>query len=572
MSGVGVVTAAVRRSLAGENIVLALVAAAAGVLALMPVARLAVTAFWPTGDFTLEPFLAEVGTRAALRALGHSLVTSLVSGFGALVIGTLVALAAALTDIRAVRLIAFLFVLSTLVAPQVTALAFLTLTGPSSPILNTLGLAPQPGSVNPLLGATGIIGVLSLHHAPLVFVTVRAGLRNIPRDVIEAARAAGDPPLRVLRIVVLPLLRPYLVAAAALAFVAGVGNFGIPALLGMPVHYYTLPTLIYQELSSSGPTVLAEVAALSMLVAMFALVGLALSLAAGPRRVARLAALAPAERVFRLGRLRGLVELALWALVTVVLVLPVVSLLTAALVPAYGVPLTWATATFDNFVEVVVRQQVTARALRNSALYATTAALLLAGFAIPCAHALDRRGGRLGRFAETAFELPYALPGIVLAIAMILLFLRPLPVIGISLYATPAIIIVAYLSRFATLAIKAPIAAIRQMPRDLEEAARSCGAGYVRRLLTIVTPVAAPAAAAGGLLVFLIAFNELTVSALLWSAGTETIGVVLFNLEDGGYATLAAAVAIVAICVITLVMLALDGFGRYLPRGVVPWR
>ena len=51
-----------------------------------------------------------------------------------------------------------------------------------------------------------------------------------------------------------------------------------------------------------------------------------------------------------------------------------------------------------------------------------------------------------------------------------------LPVIGISLYATPAIIIVAYLSRFATLAIKAPIAAIRQMPRDLEEAARSCGA------------------------------------------------------------------------------------------------
>jgi iron(III) transport system permease protein len=79
---------------------------------------------------------------------------------------------------------------------------------------------------------------------------------------------------------------------------------------------------------------------------------------------------------------------------------------------------------------------------------------------------------------------------------MILLFLKPLPLIGISLYATAAIIIVAYLSRFATLAIKAPIAAIRQMPKDLEEAARSCGAGYARRLATVVVPIAAPAAAA----------------------------------------------------------------------------
>jgi len=566
------VTRLVLKRVEGEHVVLVLIAIAAAVLALLPLVRLAVTAFWPVGTFDLEPFLSAVGTRSAMRALGRSVETSLVGGVGALVIGTAVALAAALTDMRAVRPVAFLFVLSALVAPQVTALAFLTLTGPASPILNAFGLAPPPGSANPLMGAAGIIALLSLHHAPLVFVTVRAGLRNIPRDVIEAARVSGDPPLRVLRLVVLPLLTPYLVAAAALAVVAGVGNFGIPALLGMPVNYYTLPTLIYLELSSSGPSVLVEVAALSMLVAMFTLVGLAMSFASGRKRQARLAALAPGERVFRLGRWRLPVELGLWALVTVVLALPLVSLLAAALVPTYGVALSPSTITFDNFVEVVFRQQVTARALRNSAIFAATAAFVLAVSSVPCAHALDRRGGPFGRFVESAFELPFALPGVVLAIAMILLFLKPLPILGFSLYATPAIIIVAYLSRFATMALKAPVAAIRQMPKDLEEAARSCGAGYARRLLTVVTPIAAPAAAAGGLLVFLTAFNELTVSALLWSAGTETFGVVLFNLEEGGYATLAAAVAVVAIAVITTVMLALDAFGRHLPRGVVPWR
>ena len=561
-----------QRRIAGEQVVLALVVAAVAVLALLPVGRLAVSAFWPNGAFDPGLLWAEIATRAAARALWHSLETSIAGGLGALAVGTLAALAVALTDLRAARLAAFLLLLSMLMAPQVTALAFLTLTGPSSPVLNALGIAPAPGSPNPLLGRGGIVALLALHHAPLVFVMVRAGLRNIPRDVVEAARAAGDGPAGVLRRVVLPLLRPYLVGAAALAFVAGVGNFGIPALLGMPVGYFTLPTLIYLNLTSSGPGVLAEVAALSMLVAVVALAGLVPSLAATRGPDARLAALAPAERVFRLGAWRLPAELALWAFVAVALVLPVVSLVTAALVPAYGVPLSFATATFDNFVEVVGRQQVTARALRNSALFAGTAALLLAGLAIPFAHALDRRGGRFGRIVETAFELPYALPGIVLAIAMILLFLRPLPFIGVSLYATSAIIVVAYVARFATLAFKAAMAAIRQMPADLEEAARACGARYGRRLATVVVPIAAPAAAAGGLLVFLTAFNELTVSALLWSAGTETLGVVLFNLEDGGYATLAAAVAIVAIGVVALAMLALDLLGRQLPRGVIPWR
>jgi iron(III) transport system permease protein len=147
-----------------------------------------------------------------------------------------------------------------------------------------------------------------------------------------------------------------------------------------------------------------------------------------------------------------------------------------------------------------------------------------------------------------------------------------LPLLNISLYATPAIIIVAYLARFGALALKAPAAAIAQLPRDLEEAAAAAGAGYLRRIRTIVAPLAAPAAVAGGLIVFLTAFNELTVSALLWSAGTETMGVVLYNLEDGGYATLASAVGVVSIVVVTLAMLVIDRLGRRLPRGVVPWR
>ena len=78
--------------------------------------------------------------------------------------------------------------------------------------------------------------------------------------------------------------------------------------------------------------------------------------------------------------------------------------------------------------------------------------------------------------------------------------------------------------------------------------------------------------AAGALLAFLLAFGELTVSALLWTAGTETVGVVLYSLEEAGLASQAAAIGTVTVLVVAGVMLALEGFGRRLPSGTLPWR
>jgi iron(III) transport system permease protein len=158
----------------------------------------------------------------------------------------------------------------------------------------------------------------------------------------------------------------------------------------------------------------------------------------------------------------------------------------------------------------------------------------------------------------------------VLAIACILLFLRPLPILGVSLYGTPFIILFAYLARFLPMALKAPAAAVAQIPPDQEEAARICGARFGRRLRTIVLPAIAPAAAAGGLLVFLTAFNELTVSALLWSAGTETVGVALFSLEEAGLASEAAAVAVTATALVAAVMLLLDRLAAGCRRACCP--
>ena len=89
---------------------------------------------------------------------------------------------------------------------------------------------------------------------------------------------------------------------------------------------------------------------------------------------------------------------------------------------------------------------------------------------------------------------------------------------------------------------------------------------------TRTSSATAPAAVAGALLVFMGAFNELTVSALLWSGGNETLGVVLFSLEEAGLAAHAAAVAVTTILAVILILAVLDRFSARLPAGVLPWR
>lgn len=538
----------------------------------LPFLRLAAAAFAPGWQFAPDAALAEMGSRAAVNATLHTLETAGLSALGALLIGGTAAIMLGVTDVRGKRPIAFALVFSMMIAPQVAALAFLSLFAPHSAILSLVGLSPEPGTPNPLLGRGGIALVMALHHAPLVAITLWTGLRSVPQSLIEAAQMEGAGPGTIVARILLPVLRPQIIAAALLAFVAGIGNFGIPALLGLPVNYLTLPTLIYRRLSSFGPAGLPDAAALSILVALVAGLGIAAGMLATQRNGGKVEIERPLRPFWQLGRARLFVTGGLWFLLAIKLGLPFLALFGEALTPALGVVLSWQSLTFDKFAEVLLRQDVTMRAFRNSFLFAGSAALILALVSIAFAYALERRMGKLRRVVEVVIEMPYALPGVVLSIACILMFLKPLPVLGISIYATPFIILFAYLARFLPLALKAPLAAMAQIEAHHEEAAKLDGVTLWQMLRFIVAPILAPAATVSALMVFLVAFNELTVSALLWSSGTETLGVVLFSLKEAGLAGEAAAVAISASVVILAAMLALDLLAKRLPRNVLPWR
>ncbi|KAA2242087.1 ABC transporter permease [Salinarimonas soli] len=541
-------------------------------LSLLPLLRLVFEGVVQGGSPSLAAatkVLSAPGTWAALR---NSLETSIGGTVLAVLVGGSVALLVSLTDIRARGAFVFCFVLPLMIAPQVTALAWLQVTGTSSPLLKLLGLAPPLGTRNPLYSREGIVALLGLQYAPLVFLTLRAGLRSLPRELIEAGLAAGAGPLTVLRTIVVPVMTPPLVAGVALAFVSCIGNFGIPAFLGIPGRYTVLPTLIYQRLSGMGPGVLSEVAILSLLIGAVAMIGIVVQDYMLRRRDFRITASTPGAQPFELGAWRLPVEILLWASILAVLIVPFLGLFLTSLVPAFGVPLNAATATLGNYAFVLFEHAATRRAFLNSVLLSGAAAGLIAAICIPLAYFVVWRRTRMLRALNIVAEMPYALPGVVLAIAAILLFLKPLPLLGVSLYNTIWIIFFAYLARFLVLGLRPVVSGYHQLDRALEEAAQVAGAGLLFRLRTIVVPLVAPAAAAGAILTFLTAFNELTVSALLWSSGAETLGVVVFSFEQGGDSTYAAAISVLTVLVTLAVMLALAVAARRLPPGVLPWR
>jgi iron(III) transport system permease protein len=200
------------------------------------------------------------------------------------------------------------------------------------------------------------------------------------------------------------------------------------------------------------------------------------------------------------------------------------------------------------------------RALFNSFVLASLAATItmFVGTIISYMHVKAKlRGSRVLDFLAT---IPYAVPHTVIAIAVILAWSRP----PVSLYGTLWIILSAYLAIYIPFAVRTTNSTLQQIHNSLEEAARVSGASLLQRLRDVILPLSRPGMIAGWILVFMPALRELTISILLYAHGTETIGVLVFNLQDAGYREVAAALA----CIVIALLIAGNLVLRRLTGGV----
>lgn len=566
--------AARHRRWRAEPLVLGVLVLVIGLLSVAPFARLMGTALAPDGILDSDRLLRLLTSRRVLSATLNTLTIGISATLLSLLLGTVAAWLVALTDLRAKAAWVFAFILPLMIPPQVTALAWIQALAPGSLLataVNALGGTWLAPGQQPLYSATGMVLLLGLHNAPLVFLTVRAGLRRLPAELVDAARISGASPRQILFTVILPLARPAIFAGAALAFVAAVGNFGIQAMLGIPARVPTLITLVYQQLNTLGPGALPNTAVYSMLIALITLAGMLISGWLGGRRDVRVSGSPrPWHQPLRRARLPG--EIIAWLWMVITLLLPLSALLTTALTRGFGQALNGQTLTLENFQQALWGYPAIRQAFFTSLWLTGLTALLLSVMALFLAFFLSWHRTRLVRGLGFASELTYALPGIVTGVAAMLFFLRPLPLLGFSLYGTVWIILAAYLANFLALVLRPTLAGFAQIEPSLDEAARLCGAGLMRRMTDILLPLAAPSVLAGALLVFLTALNEIQVSVLLVTAQTQTLGPTIIFLDEGGSAPLAAAVGCLMIGIVLGLMLLASRLTRRLPQGVLPWQ
>jgi iron(III) transport system permease protein len=180
------------------------------------------------------------------------------------------------------------------------------------------------------------------------------------------------------------------------------------------------------------------------------------------------------------------------------------------------------------------------------AVVSPTVALILGSL---IAYGSVKTKSRLGQALDVIANMPYSVPGTVFALGMILAWNKT--VFGsLSIYNTFWILGVAYVARYLAYGVRNVGASLEQLDASLEEAARISGASWKWSFRDIVIPLVKPGLVAGWFLVFLPSLRELTISALLWSPGNETLGVAVYNLHEGGNITASSALAVVMVAAV----------------------
>lgn len=364
-----------------------------------------------------------------------------------------------------------------------------------------------------------------------------------------------------------PLMMPSILSGAVLVFIASIANFGIPAILGFPANYYVLTTKIWETVVlSSQPNSLSLAAALSVLLALVAGAGLILQhLYLRRREYTVISVKSMHPNIVLLGRHKGWIVPLLSLIVLITSFAPLIAIILTSLIKALGIPPIPQNWTLQNFYDVLVINRTSSRAIRNSLILALSSATIISLPGAMIAYIVVKTRLRIRGIINFISSIPYALPGTVVGVAMILAWLKPIPLIGVSIYNTLWIILVAYIARYLAFGVRTTSASLQQIHESMEEAARISGATWFQTFRYILLPLIAPGLFAGWFLVFMPTLRELTISILLWSAKNETIGVMVFNLQESGNNVASAALAVIMM----LVLLLANIITRRLTRGRV---
>jgi iron(III) transport system permease protein len=457
-----------------------------------------------------------------LGPLTRSLVIATTASLGAGLVGTATAWVLHRIDVPGRRWLRILAPLPLVIPSFVGATALRFAFGPG-------GLVPFVPRLEGFLGAW--LAMVFFTY-PYVYLPVAARIRNLPPSIEEAARLLGGDRRRVFRTVVWPQLVPTVAAGSLLVFLYALSDFGAVSIM----RYDTLTRAIFSARLAAPTTALA----LGFVLAVVAL------LVAGAQRSARERGRTGTDASRGLARAEVLSPGP-----RVAVVIPLAAVLLGLVAPLAAFVTWWVRGTLVSGGGVGAFAGTLAELAApafNSAMAGSLAAVIAIVVLLPGSFVAARHTDRLGKLIQMVTAATFALPGVVVAFAIVFWVVRA-PDLVFSLYQTLPLLIAAYVVHFGAQALQPMTLAVRSTPESVVEAAGTLGAAPIRRLRTIQLPLMMPGLAAGGGLVLLSVLKELPATLLLAPIGFSTLATKVWGAAEEGFLAQAGAASLVLIAV-----------------------
>lgn len=389
-----------------------------------------------------------------------------------------------------------------------------------------------------LFSPYGVVFVLGIRLLPMAMITIDGALRGMGDEFRDAARTLGANSFTVYIRVILPLLRPALIASFFIVLAEAAGDFGVAATLAYDSHWILLSYLIYQSLNTF-PANFGLAAVQS--IALMAVVGVAQLLEkTTAKQRARFSVLHGHRRV-RAKRRRSWATTAIFSGVFVVgLVIPLLTYLWIASTKRLGLT-GLGRLTFHNYT-LALRAPLLAGSLSRSVEYALLVAVLALAIGLYLSSMADRE---LARTVTHWLTATIAIPGLVLGISYIFAWNAGwLYDLHLTLYGTRWVLVLAYTAGVLPFVVRMLSAAFNQIDPNLMSAARVLGIPNRLKIRRITIPLVLPTLGSTFLLVVTGVLFELPASELLYPAGSPTLAVEIvhqfhnFNYGVGAALTL----------------------------------
>lgn len=435
------------------------------------------------------------------------------------------------TDIPAPRLLTIVSALPLVIPSYIGAFAFVATFGPSGELSTVFGInLPQ------IDGFTGAALIITLYTYPYVFLTTRAALLSMDGSLIDAARTLNATRFQAFRRITIPQIRPAVAAGALLVALYAVSDFGTPAFMDVSV----FTSAIYRQWDGGS----IEYAALLSL-QLIAVAAMVLAIEAGIGRSTDRGGNRSTGNTIRLGRWRHPAAGSVLLLGVITILLPIVI---------------FARWLFQDPVQSVPALEFHWGLAFNSISLAGAAAICAALLAVPVGYAAARSDDRINRLFERITYVGFAVPGVVIGLALVFFGTRYAPVF----YRTVPLLVFAYVVRFLPQAVGTVRSATLQIDERLIEAARTLDATRFQAFRKITLPLIVPGIVAGGALVFLTTMKELPATLMLRPFGTDTLVTIVWSAHENlnyRYAAIPALVLVAASGLSMLILLLQEDYG-----------